>query len=154
MKRPSRNEDGSYHIDGKKYKELFGSRQQVWNGTSFKTAGELTRKALMMNKWGRIVSSKKHKTAKKEKRLQKYGYFAEKGKFGYVKKNGTKKARKSMKKGGNIFGDAMNAVTSVGNSVSNSVSNSVGNKDIEAACSEGQHYDATTKACVNNDEKV
>ena len=100
MKRPSRSEDGSYHIDGKKYKELFGSRQQVWNGTAYKTAGELTKKALMMNKWGRIVSSKKHKTAKKEKRLQKYGYFAEKGKFGYVKKNGTKKARKSMKKGG------------------------------------------------------
>jgi len=100
MKRPSRNEDGTYHIDGKKFKELFGSRQQVWNGTAYKTSGELTRKALMMNKWGRIVSSKKHKTAKKEKRLQKYGFFAEKGKFGYVKKNGTKKARKSMKKGG------------------------------------------------------
>ena len=142
MKRPSRSEDGAYHINGKKYNELFGSRQQVWNGTAFKTAGELTKKALMMNKWGRIVSSKKHKTAKKEKRLQKYGYFAEKGKFGYVKKNGTKKARKSMKKGGNIFGDAMNAITSVGN------------KDIEAACGDGQYYDATTKACVNNDEKV
>lgn len=146
MKRPSRNEDGSYHIDGKKYKELFGSRQQVWNGTAFKTAGELTRKALMMNKWGRIVSSKKHNTAKKEKRLQKYGYFAEKGKFGYVKKNGTKKARKSMKKGGNLFGDVINAVKSVGNTV--------GNRDIEAACAEGQHYDATIKACVNNDENV
>ena len=37
-----------------------------------------------MNKWGRIVSKKKHATAKKEKRLQKYGYFAQKGKFGYV----------------------------------------------------------------------
>jgi hypothetical protein len=51
-----------------------------------------------MNKWGRIVSEKKHKTAKKEKRLQKYGFFAEKGKFGFVKKN-TRKSR-SMK-GGN-----------------------------------------------------
>jgi hypothetical protein len=100
MKRPSRNEDGTYHIDGKKFKELFGSRQQVWNGTAYKTSGELTKKALMMNKWGRIVSSKKHKTAKKEKRLQKYGYFAEKGKFGYVKRS-TRKMRKSMKKGGN-----------------------------------------------------
>ena len=66
MKRPSRSEDGAYHINGKKYNELFGSRQQVWNGTAYKTAGELTKKALMMNKWGRIVSSKKHKTAKKE----------------------------------------------------------------------------------------
>ena len=32
------------------------------------------------------LSQKKHLTAKKEKRLQKYGYFAVKGKFGYVKK--------------------------------------------------------------------
>jgi len=108
MKRPSRNEDGTYHINGKKYKVLFGSRQQVWNGTAYKTAGELTKTQLMMNKWGRIVSSKKHKTAKKEKRLEKYGYFAKKGKFGYVKKNGTKKMRKSMKKGGNPECDVEN----------------------------------------------
>ena len=34
MKRPVRNsEDGHYHLAGKKFKELFGSRQQVWNGT-------------------------------------------------------------------------------------------------------------------------
>jgi len=97
MKRPTRQEDGTYHIDGKKYSELFGSRQQVINGTAYKTTGGLTEKDLLMNKWGRIVSSKKHKTAKKEKRLQKYGYFAEKGKFGYVKK-ATRKNRKSMKK--------------------------------------------------------
>jgi hypothetical protein len=50
-----------------------------------------------MNKWGRVVSEKKHKTAKKEKRLQKYGFFAKKGKFGYVK-SGTRKSR-SMKGG-------------------------------------------------------
>ena len=49
---------------------------------------------LLMNKWGRIVSADKHVTAKKEKRLEKAGYFAKKGKFGYVKKNGTRKAKK------------------------------------------------------------
>jgi hypothetical protein len=49
-----------------------------------------------MNKWGRIVSAKKHGTAKKEKRLQKYGYYAEKGKFGFVKRD-TKKRRGSKK---------------------------------------------------------
>lgn len=99
MKRPHRATDGHYHIDGKKYKELFGSRIQVWNGTAYKTEGNLVRKDLMMNRWNRIVSQKKHKTAKKEKRLQKYGYFAQKGKFGYVKRN-TKKMRSSMKKKG------------------------------------------------------
>jgi hypothetical protein len=99
MKRPSRHADGYYHIDGQKYKELFGSRIQVWNKTAYKTAGLLTRSHLMMNKNHRIVSMKKHKTAKKEKRLEKHGYFAQKGKFGYVKRD-TKKRRKSMKKGG------------------------------------------------------
>jgi hypothetical protein len=99
MKRPVRQEDGMYHLNGKKFPELFGSRAQVWNGTAYKTSGGLTRSQLMMNKWGRIVSEKKYKTAKKEKRLQQYGYFAKKGKFGYVKRN-TRKMRKSMKKGG------------------------------------------------------
>jgi hypothetical protein len=97
MKRPHRDpKDHTYHINGKKYPELFGSRHQVMNGTAYKTSGQLTKSNLMMNKWGRIVSSKKHATAKKEKRLQKYGYFAKKGKFGYVKKTVSK--RKSSKK--------------------------------------------------------
>lgn len=88
MKRPMRNTtDGLYHIKNKTYKNLFGSRQQVFNGTAYKTEGLLTKNDLMMNKWGRIVSKKKHLTAKKEKRLEKNGYFAKKGKFGYVKKN-------------------------------------------------------------------
>ena len=97
MKRPQRNEDGTYEISGKKYKELFGSRHQVWNGTAYKTAGLLTKDDLMMNKHHRIVSKIKYATAKKEKRLQKYGYFTKKGKFGYVKRN-VKKSVKNMKK--------------------------------------------------------
>jgi len=86
MKRPMRQSDGLYHIHGKTFKMLIGSRQQVWNKTAFKTEGLLTRDQLIMNKWGRIVSKKKHATAKKEKRLQKYGFFTRKGKFGFVKK--------------------------------------------------------------------
>jgi hypothetical protein len=43
------------------------------------------------NKRGRWVSRKKHLSAKKEKRLEKHGYFAKKGTFGYVKKDKTKK---------------------------------------------------------------
>jgi hypothetical protein len=54
-----------------------------------------------MNKWGRIVSALKHKTAKKEKRLQKYGFYAKKGKFGVVTR-GTRKMKWSRsKRGGN-----------------------------------------------------
>jgi len=96
MKRPVRHEDGTYHIDGKKFKELFGSREQVMNGTAYKTEGLLKKKDLIKNKWGRIVSLKKHRTAKKEKRLEKAGFFAQKGKFGYVKRE-TRKTRKSKK---------------------------------------------------------
>ena len=87
MKRPVKDESGNYNISGKKYKNLVGSRQQVWNGTAYKTPGGLTKSGLTMNKWNRIVSAKKYKTAKKEKRIEKYGYFAQKGKFGYVKKS-------------------------------------------------------------------
>lgn len=97
MKKPVRQPDGMYHVHGKKYPELFGSRTQVFNGTACKTSGGLTKPQLVMNKWGRIVSAKKHATAKKEKRLEKYGYFAKKGQFGYVKKT-ARKSRDNKKK--------------------------------------------------------
>jgi len=100
MKRPVRAEDGTYTIKGKKYKELFGSREQVMNETAYKTEGLLTKDDLVMNKWGRIVSKKKYYTSKKEMRLEKYGYGAKKGKFGYVKL-GNKKKGTRKNKGGN-----------------------------------------------------
>lgn len=94
MKRPVRNSsDGTYHLEGKRFKELFGSRVQVWNGTAFKTPGNLTKKQLIYTKNNRIVSRKKHFTAKKERRLEKYGYGSRKGHFGYVK-IATRKNRK------------------------------------------------------------
>lgn len=97
MKRPVRNPvTGTYTIKDIEYKELFGSREQVWNGTANKTTGCLTKDQLVMNKWGRIVSLKKNTTAKKEKRLEQHGYFADKGKFGYVKK-GTRKSKSKSK---------------------------------------------------------
>jgi hypothetical protein len=98
MKRPSRHDDGHYHIHGHKYKMLIGSRQQVWHRTAYKTAGELTHEDLMMNKWGRIVSKKKHSTAKREKRLQKHGFFAKKGKFGVVKRTVRSRSAKNHSK--------------------------------------------------------
>ena len=97
MKRPVRAEDGTYTVKGKKYKELFGSREQVHNGTAYKTKSGLTKDDILMNKWGRLVSAKKHETAKKEMRLEKHGYSAKKGKFGYVKKSKTRKNKKEKK---------------------------------------------------------
>ena len=42
-----------------------GSRRMVWNGSAEKTVGGLHKSDLMKNKYGRIVSSKKHHTMKK-----------------------------------------------------------------------------------------
>lgn len=83
--RHTKHEDGKYHIAGKKFDLLEGSRAQVWHGTAHKTAGGLTKSKLLKNKHGRIVSKSKHESAKKEKRLQKHGWTAKKGKFGAVK---------------------------------------------------------------------
>ena len=44
-----------------------------------------------------MYQKKKHDTAKREKRLEKAGYFTKKGQFGYVKKDS--KRAKTAKKG-------------------------------------------------------
>lgn len=77
-----------------KVKKTFGSRAEVFHGNAKKTTGGLIKKDLLKNKHGEIVSRKKHLSAKKEKRLEKHGYFAKKGKFGYVKKTAKKVAKK------------------------------------------------------------
>jgi len=92
-----KSSDGLYHIKGKKYQLLKGSRAQVWHETAFMTEGNLKRGDLIMNKHGRIVSKKKHATAKKEKRLEKAGYKTRKGKFGAVKSQKKSKSSKSKK---------------------------------------------------------
>ena len=98
MKRHQRQADGKYHIRGKKYELLEGSRAQVWHHTAYKTSGGLTRNDLMKNKHGRIVSKKKHSTAKREKRLEKAGYKPKKGKFVAMRKSMRKKANKAKSK--------------------------------------------------------
>jgi hypothetical protein len=75
----------------------FGSRAEVWHGNAKKTTGGLSKNDLIKNKHGEIVSKKKHHTAKREKRLEKAGYFTQKGKFGYVKRDKKSKSRKSKK---------------------------------------------------------
>jgi len=77
--------------------KTFGSRAEVFHGTAKKTSGGLEKRDLLKNKHGEIVSRKKHLTAKKEKRLEKFGYFAKKGKFGYVRKESKSKSKKSRK---------------------------------------------------------
>jgi len=93
MPNHTRAADGLYHISGKTYKNLNGSRVQVHHQTAYQTPGGLTKSDLLLNKWGRIVSAKKHRTAKRQKRLQKLGFFATKGKFGVEKRSVKKRLR-------------------------------------------------------------
>ena len=78
-----------------------GTRAEVWHGNAKHTSGGLTKKHLMMNKRGRIVSRRKHKTAKKQKRLEKAGFKPKKGTFKLFKKSDGKTRRK--RKGGSDY---------------------------------------------------
>lgn len=100
----SKNADGKYHIKGKTFELLIGTRAQVWHETAYKTSGGLRKMDLVQNDKGRIVSKSKYLTAKKENRLLKHGYGTEKGKFGAVRVAvKSKKIRKSRKTGGAIL---------------------------------------------------
>lgn len=80
-KRVRRSADGLYYVKGHAYAMLVGSRAQVYHKTAFKTPGGLTYADLFFNKkTGRIVSKKKHKTAKRENKLAKLGYKPVRGK--------------------------------------------------------------------------
>ena len=66
-----------------------GSKRQVFNGTAKHTAGGLTKKDLVLNKRGRIVSKKQMAAGKKAiTRLRKLGFVAKKGTFKLFKKHG------------------------------------------------------------------
>lgn len=58
-KRIGKNSEGFYKIDSKSYPKLFGTRQEVWDETAYKTAGGLIKSVLTINKNGKIISMKK-----------------------------------------------------------------------------------------------
>lgn len=93
-RRVNRQADGYYHVEGKTYKTLVGSRKQVWDDYAYKTPGNLKRCDILLNRWGRLVSYKKNKKEHCERRLQKHGWTAKKGKFGAVRMSAlTKKSQ-------------------------------------------------------------
>jgi hypothetical protein len=59
LKRPARNADGKYNMNGRLYDNLFGSREAVWNETAYKTRAGLTKTDLILNREGKIVSKQK-----------------------------------------------------------------------------------------------
>ncbi len=89
MKKHIRLSDGFYHINGKKYKDLIGSRASVYHETAYKTSGGLTKEDLEQNKHGRIVSKKLANLAEKQNHL---------GEHKQTKGSHTFGSKKSMKK--------------------------------------------------------
>lgn len=110
--------NGKYNIAGSTYPMLSGTRAQVWHGTAYKTSGGLKKANLLKTKNGRIVSKSKHSSAKRENRLVKSGYGTKKGKFGFVRLNGTSKRGRSKKmRGGRAFGNNFSPASLSGNGI-------------------------------------
>jgi len=59
LRKFQRHTDGKFYIDGKIYKELTGTREQVWDRHAYRTGGLLIREDLITNQEGTIVSKKK-----------------------------------------------------------------------------------------------
>ena len=59
VKRHQKKADGKYHVKGKKYSVLVGSRAQVMHGTAYKTSGGLTKSNLKMNRDMKIIDGPK-----------------------------------------------------------------------------------------------
>jgi hypothetical protein len=115
-----------------------GSRAEVWHGTAKHTSGGLTKQKLFKTKTGRIVSMKKHYSAKRENRLVKHGYGTTKGKFGYRLLNGTKKTRrgrKSRMRGGHASNQSPLSPAGIdGQGITNY---GMGSNDVQFAAGEG-----------------
>jgi hypothetical protein len=69
LKRPHKQNDGTYNIKNQIYKKLFGTRQEVWDEVSYKTSGGLCKSDLLINPDGKIVSLSKSIDGKTNNRL-------------------------------------------------------------------------------------
>ena len=60
----SRRTGEQVRVVTKRNGSVVGNKRMVWNRTADITRGGLRRQDLMLNKWGRIVSKKKHQQGK------------------------------------------------------------------------------------------
>ena len=65
--------DNKYHIEGKIYEKIRGTREEVWCGAAYQTTGELKKRDLEMNRYGKIVSKVKLIRATMDNNFIKYG---------------------------------------------------------------------------------
>jgi len=80
------------------FEKKYGSRAEVMHGVAEMTTGRCRKSDFFKNKHGEIVSKKLSVRAKKEKRLEKAGYFTVKGKFGAVKREVKSAKRQTTKR--------------------------------------------------------
>jgi len=73
LKKNIKNKQGLYNINGVDYELLEGTRQEVWDGKAYQTAGTLHKHNLTINKNGNIVSKKKCIQATIDNRFIKHG---------------------------------------------------------------------------------
>ena len=69
-KNMKKHKDGKYHINGKIFDKLYGSRQLVWDEVAYQTTGLLLKNDFMINKTGTIVSKKKSVSETNYKRFE------------------------------------------------------------------------------------
>jgi hypothetical protein len=79
------------------FDKKYGTRAEVMHGVAEMTTGRRRKSYFFKNKHGEIVSKKLSLLAKKEKRLEKAGYFTRKGVFGAFKKDSKSKSAKKGK---------------------------------------------------------
>tara|TARA_B100000401_G_C52809348_1_gene722845 strand:+ start:1552 stop:1818 length:267 start_codon:yes stop_codon:yes gene_type:complete len=84
--------------------KTFGSRAEVWHSTALKTKGGLTKKDLVQDKYGKLVSKRARKAAvtrmerEGEQALVKVFKPPKKGGFKLQPKEGTKLYKRRIKK--------------------------------------------------------
>jgi hypothetical protein len=70
--RKTKAKDGFFHLEGKQYTLLTGTREEVWNDVAYHTTGGLTKSDLMIGADGKIVSKVKCISSKLDNHLGKY----------------------------------------------------------------------------------
>jgi regulator of replication initiation timing len=71
-RRKTKAKDGFFHLDGKQYTLLIGTREEVWNDVAYHTSGGLTKTDLMIGADGKIVSKIKCISSKLDNHLKDY----------------------------------------------------------------------------------
>lgn len=91
MTKLMRGGDGRYHVGKNSYSILIGTRRQVWNGTAYKTEGNLRKKDLFQDSNSNLKSRKASRRARRNKNLQ--GFLQKKGSHTFGPLSSTRRSK-------------------------------------------------------------